>query len=182
MLSKKNTWIHFKKWSWLWRTFSASTDKKNRVIQYDGFLEHWNFCLKHFWIWSIVWVLSLCRPRWDLNPHSFKPRSSSSSSSSSYNVGTVLQSEIAAILQCACVARNHGRGRNIRICSDSRAAITTLGKCIKGIKGIKGNETADRLAKLVYPGRVVQVYGMQASQNPHGGTSKPQTSCRFAQT
>ena len=43
---------------------------------------------------------------------------------------TVLQIEIAAILQCACVARNHGRGRNIRICSDSRAASTTLGKSV----------------------------------------------------
>ena len=41
---------------------------------------------------------------------------------------TVFQSEIAAILQCACKAGNYGRGRNIRICSDSRAAITTLGK------------------------------------------------------
>ena len=28
---------------------------------------------------------------------------------------TVLQTEIAAIFQCACVAWNHGRGRNIRI-------------------------------------------------------------------
>ena len=43
---------------------------------------------------------------------------------------TVLQTEIAAILQCACVARNYGRGRNIRICSDSRAAITTLDKSV----------------------------------------------------
>ena len=43
---------------------------------------------------------------------------------------TVLQTEIAAILQYACVARNYGRGRNIRICSDSRAAITTLGKSV----------------------------------------------------
>ena len=30
------------------------------MVQYDGLLEHWNFCLKNFWIWSIVWVLSLC--------------------------------------------------------------------------------------------------------------------------
>ena len=29
------------------------------VVEYGGLLEHWNFCLKHFWIWSIVWVLSL---------------------------------------------------------------------------------------------------------------------------
>ena len=43
---------------------------------------------------------------------------------------TVLQTEIAAILKCAYKARNHGRGRNIRICSDSRAAITTLGKLV----------------------------------------------------
>ena len=39
---------------------------------------------------------------------------------------TVLQTEIAVILQCACKARNYDRGRNIRICSDSRAAITAL--------------------------------------------------------
>ena len=43
---------------------------------------------------------------------------------------TVLQTAIAAILRSACIARNHGRGRNIRICSDSRAAITTLGKSV----------------------------------------------------
>ena len=88
---------------------------------------------------------------------------------------TVLQTEIAAILQCSCVARNYGRGRSIRICSDSRAAITTLDKSLitstpvwecyealnklaedsqviilwaPGHRGIKGNETADRLAKL----------------------------------
>ena len=88
---------------------------------------------------------------------------------------TVLQTEIAAILQCAHAAQNHGRNRNIRICSDSRAAITTLDKSvttstlawecyealnkladdnrvtvlwIPGHRGIKGNETADRLAKL----------------------------------
>ena len=30
------------------------------VAECDGLLEHWNFCMKHFWIWSIVWVLSLC--------------------------------------------------------------------------------------------------------------------------
>ena len=59
MSSKKNTWFHLEKCSWPWRSFSASTDKKNRVVEYDGFLEYWNFCLKHFWIWSIVWVLSL---------------------------------------------------------------------------------------------------------------------------
>ena len=38
----------WKKWSWPWRSFSASTGKKNRVVQYDGLLEHWNFCLKPF--------------------------------------------------------------------------------------------------------------------------------------
>ena len=43
-----------------WRSCSVSTKKKNRVVQYDGLLEHWNFCLKHFWMWLIVWVLSLC--------------------------------------------------------------------------------------------------------------------------
>ena len=43
---------------------------------------------------------------------------------------TVLQTEIAAILQCAYKARNNGRGRNIRICSVSRAAITTIGKLV----------------------------------------------------
>ena len=43
---------------------------------------------------------------------------------------TVIQNKIAAILECACVAWNHGHGRNIRICSDSRAAITTLGKSV----------------------------------------------------
>ena len=59
-LIEKNTWFHLKNWSWPWRSFSASTDKKNRVVQYDSLLEHWNFCLKHLWIWSIVWMLSLC--------------------------------------------------------------------------------------------------------------------------
>ena len=43
---------------------------------------------------------------------------------------TVFQTEIVAILQCASVARNYGRGRNVRICSDNRAAITTLGKSV----------------------------------------------------
>ena len=43
---------------------------------------------------------------------------------------TVLQIEIAAIFQCTHKARNHGRGRNVRICSRSRAAITTLGKLV----------------------------------------------------
>ena len=88
---------------------------------------------------------------------------------------TVLQTEIAAILQCACKAQEYGRGRNIRICSDSRADITVLGKSVTtstlvwecyealdkltednqvtvlwtpGHRGIKCNETADRLAKL----------------------------------
>ena len=89
---------------------------------------------------------------------------------------TVLQTTIAAILQCACVSRNYIRGGNIRICLDSRAPITTLTKSVTtsklvweyyealnklakdnqvtvlwtpGHRGIKGNETADRLAKLV---------------------------------
>ena len=88
---------------------------------------------------------------------------------------TVLQTEIAAILQWACKAWNYGQSRNIRICSDSRAAITRLGKsvttstlvweCYEALnklaednqvtvlwtpehRGIKGNERADRLAKL----------------------------------
>ena len=88
---------------------------------------------------------------------------------------TVLQTEIAVILQCACVARNYGRGRKIRICSDSRATTTTLDKSVTtstlvsecyealnklaednqvtvlwtpGHRGIKGNETANRLSKL----------------------------------
>ena len=43
---------------------------------------------------------------------------------------TVLQTETAAILQCACEAWNYGRGRNIHICSDSRTAITTLDKSV----------------------------------------------------
>ena len=43
---------------------------------------------------------------------------------------TVLQTEIAAILQCTCKAQDYGRGRNIRICSDSRAAITTLDESV----------------------------------------------------
>ena len=34
---------------------------KNKVVQYDSLLKHWNFCMKHFRIWSIVWVLSLCK-------------------------------------------------------------------------------------------------------------------------
>ena len=34
---------------------------KNMMVHYDGLLEHWNFCLKHFWIWPIVWVLSMCK-------------------------------------------------------------------------------------------------------------------------
>ena len=88
---------------------------------------------------------------------------------------TFLQTEIAAILQCACKMQDYSRGRNIRICSDSRAAITTIDKLmtismlvwecyevlnklakdyqvtvfwIPGYRGIKGNETVDKIAKL----------------------------------
>ena len=43
---------------------------------------------------------------------------------------TVLQTEIAATLQCAYKARNHGHSWNIRICLDSRASIKTLGKLV----------------------------------------------------
>ena len=87
----------------------------------------------------------------------------------------VLQAEIAAILKCACKARNYGRGWKNRICSDSRAAITTLGKLVTtstlvwecyeslkklaednqvtvlwtpGHRDIKVNEMAEKLAKL----------------------------------
>ena len=78
-------------------------------------------------------------------------------------------------LQCADKAQEHGNRRNIRICSDSRAAITALNgttttlllvwECfetlnnlatenrvtllwISGYSGTKGNEISDRLAKL----------------------------------
>ena len=88
---------------------------------------------------------------------------------------TVLQTEIVAILQYACKAQNYGRCRNIRIYSDNRAAITKLDESVTtstlvwecyeslnnlagdnqvtvlwtpGHRGIKGNETADRLTKL----------------------------------
>ena len=88
---------------------------------------------------------------------------------------TVLQTEITAMLQCAYKAQEYGNRRNIRICSDSRAAIMTLNgttttsllvwECfealnnlatknrvtllwIPGHSGIKGNEISDRLAKL----------------------------------
>ena len=38
----------------------------------------------------------------------------------------VLQTDIAVILQCARKVQDHGHGRNIHICSDSRAAVTIL--------------------------------------------------------
>ena len=39
---------------------------------------------------------------------------------------TVLQTEIMAMVQCACKAQEYGNRRNIRICSDSRAALMAL--------------------------------------------------------
>ena len=61
---------------------------------------------------------------------------------------TVLQTEIAAILPCACEARNYGRGRNIRIFSDSREAITTLDKSVTTSTLVwKCYETLNKLAR-----------------------------------
>ena len=148
---------------------------------------------------------------------------------------TVLQTEIAAILQCACKAQDYGCSRNVRICSDSRVAITTLHESVtismlvceyfKALnklasynqvsvlwipehKGIKDNEIAAGLAKLTTRQNrtgLEPVIGTSnrsvtediskwlaeehqkewykatvASQNPHGGASKHQTSCRHA--
>ena len=42
----------------------------------------------------------------------------------------VLQTEIDAIRQCVHKAQDHGHYNNIRICSDSRAAITTLDESV----------------------------------------------------
>ena len=86
---------------------------------------------------------------------------------------TVLQTEVIAVFQCAYKAQKHGNRRNIRIFSNSRAAIMALNGtmttsllvwecfeplnnlatenrvtllCIPGHSDIKGNEISDRLS------------------------------------
>ena len=50
------------------------------------------------------------------------------------NWSTVLQTEIAATLQCAREVHDYDRDRNIRICPVSRAAITTLDHLDAGLE------------------------------------------------